>query len=355
MRGGADLSLLGRTYLKEVVQRDTRVKYNDAKGAVLLVNARVNPVPDIAKWLDLAPGSAVIDRGGVAAASVRSRDLEKLIAADGTIPLARLASLVKGFERLDAPKPTMFTYPWDVLECNGAAINAAAGTSRKKLLVSAEAEVEEFVSFDLRDGPVIVADKARIEAFSRVSGPCYIGKETTVQSALIRGGTTIGEGCKVGGEVASSVIYPHTNKAHLGYLGHSIVGEWVNIGAGAITSDLKNTYGNVRVVRRGKKVDTGLVKLGALVGDMAKVSIGSMLYSGKTLGVAARCAGVVDRDVPDFTSYDGTDGSSLKLELEPVLLAQERMKGRRRQALSSIEKKLIGRLYSSASKVLREH
>lgn len=344
------MSLLGRTYLKDVVQRDTGVKYNDAKGAALLVNARVNPLLDIAKLLDLAPGSAVIERGDVVAASVRSRDLEKLVAADGTIPRARLASLAKGFERLDVPEPTLFTYPWDVLECNGVAISAAAGASRKKLLVSADAEVEEFVSFDLRDGPVIVAEKARIEAFSRVSGPCYIGREAAVQSALIRGGTTIGEGCKVGGEVASSIIYPHSNKAHLGYLGHSIVGEWVNIGAGAVTSDLKNTYGNVRVVRGGKKVDTGLVKLGTLVGDMAKVSIGSMLYSGKTLGVAARCAGVVDRDVPDFTSYDGTDKSSLKLELEPVLRAQERMKGRRRQTLSIIEKKLIGRLYSNVSK-----
>jgi UDP-N-acetylglucosamine diphosphorylase/glucosamine-1-phosphate N-acetyltransferase len=346
--GTEDLLLLGRRHLKEVVQLRTKLKYNDAKGPLLLVNARVNPLTGLKRWVSLASGSAVMDRGDVAVAAIRSPDLEKVVTPDGTLSRARLGALVKGFERIESSAPLLFSYPWDLLEANGEAISAAAKGAPKKLALSADAEVEKFVSFDVSGGPVIVEDGARIEAFSRISGPCYIGRGATVQSALVRGGTTLGEGSKVGGEVANSIVYRRSNKAHFGYLGHSIVGEWVNIGAGAVTSDLKNTYGTVKAMRGREKVDTGLVKLGTMVGDMAKISIGSMIYGGRTLGVGAWCSGVVDADVPDFTSYTGGDKTSTRLKLEPVLRAQVRMMARRNEVLTPQERKAIERLYSSA-------
>ena len=141
----------------------------------------------------------------------------------------------------------------------------------------------------------------------------------------MRGGTTIGENCRIGGEVENSIVYPHTNKAHLGYLGHSIVGEWVNLGAGSVTSDLKSTYGTVRVARGRGRVDTGLQKLGPMIADMAKVAIGALVYGGKSVGVSSHCAGRVDRDIPDFTSYDGHRDDSFELTLDSVIRTQSRM------------------------------
>lgn len=351
--GVARASLLGRSYLKDTVEQATGLDYNDPSGARLLVNARLNPLVEVRGWTSLPAGSAVFDRGEVAIASVRNGDLERLVAPDGTIPQSRLRSAAKGMERLEAPGRVLFTYPWEILESNGSAISAEVKKSQKRVTVSGDAQIEEFVTFDPSGGPIIVDEGARVESFSRLSGPCYVGKGASVLSALIRGGTTIGEGCKVGGEVAHSVLYGHTNKAHFGYLGHSLVGEWVNIGAGAVTSDLKNTYGSVRVVRQQEKVDTGLTKLGTMVGDMARVSIGSMLYGGKTVGVAARCAGMVDRDVPDFTSYDGADRTISRLELAPVLVGQERMMSRRERSLSTPQKAMLKHLYSVAFRSAR--
>ena len=347
------VSLLGRNYLKDTVEEATRLDYNASTGAQLLVNARLNPLLDVKAWTTLPPGSAVFDRGEVAIASVRTPDLERLVSLDGTIAQSRLKTVTKGMERLEAPQPLLFTHPWELLESNGTAIWAEVKKSQNRVVISEGAQVEEFVTFDPTGGPIIIDEGARVESFSRLSGPCYVGKGASVLSGLIRGGTTIGEGCKVGGEVAHSVLYGHTNKAHLGYLGHSLVGEWVNIGAGAVTSDLKNTYGTIRVVRGQDKVDTGLVKLGAMVGDMARVSIGSMLYGGKTVGVAARCAGVVDRDVPDFTSYDGAERTTSRLDLAPVLIGQGRMMSRRERSLSTAQKAMLKHLYSEAFRSAR--
>jgi len=164
----------------------------------------------------------------------------------------------------------------------------------------------------------------------------------------VRGGTTIGEDCRIGGEVDHSIVYPHTNKAHFGYLGHSIVGEWVNMGAGSATSDMKNTYGTVRVQRLSGRVDSGLQKLGPMIGDMAKTSIGSMIYGGKTVGISTHCAGLVDRDLPDFTSYDGWKGKSFALTLPSVTRSLKRMMERRGVRLTPSRKALIERLYAES-------
>jgi UDP-N-acetylglucosamine diphosphorylase / glucose-1-phosphate thymidylyltransferase / UDP-N-acetylgalactosamine diphosphorylase / glucosamine-1-phosphate N-acetyltransferase / galactosamine-1-phosphate N-acetyltransferase len=331
-----------------VARDETGLDYNDPdSGPLLLINSRANPMRWNTKWSELPPGSAVLEGEQLVAASMRKETLTRHVSEDGVLARDEISRLVKGSERLTAEGDSvLFNYPWDVLEANAGAIVAEGnGARKKKVVVSPRAEVEEPVVFDTRDGPVIVEGKARLEAFSRISGPCYISSEVIVHSALIRAGTTIGLGCKVGGEVASSIVYRRSNKAHLGYLGHSIVGEWVNIGAGAVTSDLKNTYGNVRAMRGSKKIDTGLVKLGCMIGDLAKISIGSMIYGGKSLGVASRCSGIVDSDIPSFTNYDGKSSTATRLGLDPILVSQARMKARRGESLASAEKQMLTYVY----------
>jgi UDP-N-acetylglucosamine diphosphorylase/glucosamine-1-phosphate N-acetyltransferase len=343
----SELSLVGRGYLEGLARERTGLRYNDIEGAVLLINARLNPLTLTEKFAKVKPGSVVIDRGKVAVAAMRSADVKKATESDGTVSQKKLLQASKSLDRLESEDILLFDYPWDFLGANGRAIEWAAGRAEKRLLIRPGAEVEDFVSFDTSEGPVIVDEGATIEAFSRISGPCYIGKGSIIRSALVRSGTTVAEGCRLGGEVDNSIVYRRTNKAHFGFLGHSIVGEWVNIGAAAVTSDLKNTYGSVRVMRGADRVDTGLLKLGAMVGDMAKVSIGCMIYCGKTLGVAARCEGLVENDVPDFANY--SKSSLSRLDLAQVIKTQQRVKSRRREDLTSEERRVIEHVYAHSS------
>jgi len=118
------------------------------------------------------------------------------------------------------------------------------------------------VYIDVRKGQVYIGENTRVQAGARIEGPTYIGKDAiNVGGAQIREGSNVGDVCRVGGELEESVIHGYTNKYHFGFIGHAYVGEWVNLGAGTTNSDLKDTYGNVRVNIRGKRVDTGSKKL----------------------------------------------------------------------------------------------
>ena len=149
-------------------------------------------------------------------------------------------------------------------------------------------------------------------------------------SVRVSGGVYIGEKCRIGGEIDSSVILSYTNKYHFSYIGHSYVGSWVNIGAGAVTSDLKNTYGIVRMTVRGEKISTGMIKVGAFIGDHVKISIGSMLYTGRKVGTAAHIGGHILQDVPPFTFYANTLGMEVtELKVEKIIEIYRKMCNRR--------------------------
>ena len=348
-RVDGDLSLLGRDYLAKTVGEETGLPYNERPdGKSLILSARLNPMVNIEAITAGKSEFALVDRGEVAVAVMGAKALARATATGGCLSQNKLLSAAKGMERLETSDPVLFRYPWEMMAANGRAlVGEIPVKGASKLFISPEAEVEEFVSFDPSAGPITIAEGTKVESFSRVSGPCYIGRGTVLRSARVRGGTTVAEGCRIGGELDSCIVYPHTNKAHQGFVGHSIVGEWVNVGAGATTSDLKNTYGTVKVQRQSDRVDSGLQKLGALVGDMAKISIGTMLYCGVTVGVAAHCAGLVDRDVPDFTSRPERGTKPFTLTLESVIETQQRMMKRREMVLSPKKRLLIERLYRS--------
>jgi len=224
---------------------------------------------------------------------------------------------------------------------DGVSVKGAPSNVR----ISDSAELEGLVSIDARLGPVIIDERATIESLSVLSGPCYVGRGSRVRSALIRGGTSIFENCRVGGEVENSIVMSFSNKTHLGYLGDSVVGEWVNLGAGSTVSNLKNTYGSIRTEIGGRQVDTGMIKYGAVIGDMAKVSIGALIYSGKKVGVGSHVSGLAARDVPSFTYSDGTARGMIELTLDSVIETQRRMMERRGRTLGKVEEELIKRVF----------
>src|SRR5262249_10523639 len=116
-----------------------------------------------------------------------------------------------------------------------------------RLLIDPSARIDPMVMADTTHGPVVIGPRAKVTAFTRLEGPCAIGEGSHVLGAHIRTGTSIGPYCRIGGEVECSIVHGFTNKYHDGFLGHSYVGEWVNLGAGTITGDLRTDYEPIAV------------------------------------------------------------------------------------------------------------
>lgn len=178
--------------------------------------------------------------------------------------------------------------------------------SETQLSVSPLADVEPFVVLDTRPGPISIEDGARIKSFTRIEGPCHIGRETHVFRGQLTAGTTIGPVCRVGGEVENTIMHGYANKYHVGFLGHSYICPWVNIGAQSGTSDLKFDYSNVRVPLDGDLVETNRKKVGSFIGDHTKTAVNSLFDTGTAIGVMAMVlpdGDLIPRHVPSFSRY----------------------------------------------------
>jgi len=190
-----------------------------------------------------------------------------------------------------------------------------------------------------------------VHAGSRITGPTYIGDRTIITSGLIREGCSVGHVCRVGGELEETIVHGYTNKYHTGFIGHAYIGEWVNLGAATTNSDLKNTYGTVQVATGGKKVDTGQKKIGCFIGDHAKTSIGTQIYTGRKIGVASHVHGFITEDVPSFTLWAKSLGAkSVELELESAIRTHERVLSRRDMKQTKEDVELLKKLFEITAK-----
>lgn len=181
------------------------------------------------------------------------------------------------------------------------------------LTVEDGATVEPYVVFDATAGPIVVRRGARVSAFTRVVGPCYIGEHASLQGDRVAS-CAIGEHAKIRGEMSMSVVLGHANKGHTGFIGHSYLGRWVNLGAGTTTSNLKNTYGPVQLWTPEGFRDTGQQFLGTFFGDHVKTGIGTMLTTGTVLGAGASVFGTRIHpkwvppfawgEAPEYATYD---------------------------------------------------
>ena len=140
--------------------------------------------------------------------------------------------------------------------------------------------------FDTTGGPVVLESGVEVKAPARLEGPLWVGANTRLLGGPIRG-SAIGPWSVARGELATTVFLGYANKSHDGFVGHSVLGRWVNLGAGTITSNLKNTYGPVRLDIAGATLETGHMFLGSLIGDHAKTAIGTLLGTGTVVGAGA--------------------------------------------------------------------
>jgi UDP-N-acetylglucosamine diphosphorylase/glucosamine-1-phosphate N-acetyltransferase len=208
------------------------------------------------------------------------------------------------------------------------------------------AQVDPAVVLDTRDGPIHLGPGVVVRAFTHLRGPAWMGNGTALLGGTIEA-LSAGPGCKLRGEISESVILGYTNKAHDGYLGHSLVGRWVNLGAFTTNSDLKNNYGRVRVATEDGEVDSGLLKVGAFLGDHAKTGIGSRLGAGTSVGAGSNLfgAGMAPKWVPPFAWWDGTSLEAYRLDA--FLATAEKAMARRGHSLTEGQRALFARLWTA--------
>lgn len=226
----------------------------------------------------------------------------------------------------------LIRYHQQILAANLAERIAADGLRQTAdgVFLAPGATLAPHVITDTSAGPIVLEAGASVGPFSFLRGPVHLGAGARVlEHAALKDGVSAGHTTKIGGEVECSIIEPYSNKQHHGFLGHSYLGSWVNLGAGTCNSDLKNTYGMVNVEVRGQKVATGQQFVGAVLGDYAKTAINTAIFTGKFIGVCSLVYGFVTTNVPSFVNYARSFGQLSEAPLEVMISSQRRMFERR--------------------------
>jgi len=240
----------------------------------------------------------------------------------------------------------MIEYPWDLVNRNADQLrfdfrqysrptgfdrpNSALMGSQSEVSIPDSAIIDPFVVLDARHGPISIDPGAHIQAFTRIEGPCHIGGESRLFRAHISGGSTIGPVCRVGGEIEESILHGFVNKYHNGFIGHSYVCPWVNLGAMTSNSDLKSDYSTVSVPLTGEMIDTGARKVGSFIGDHSKTAIDSMFNTGSSIGVMAMVlpsGQLLPKHIPSFSRIlrgQLADGWGIDRSIETARTAMSR-------------------------------
>jgi UDP-N-acetylglucosamine diphosphorylase/glucosamine-1-phosphate N-acetyltransferase len=205
-----------------------------------------------------------------------------------------------------------------------------------------DVKVAPGVVLDASKGPILLSTGAEIGANCVIEGPCHIGPYARVTPlSMIRPGTSIGAWCRIGGEVTNSIIHDFSNKSHDGFVGDSCVGDWVNMGAGTTTSNLKGTYGLIKMQLGAKEILSDRVLLGCVIGDHVKTATGTQLSAGGYVGTASVLAITArsPRYVPSFSFW--TDDSRQHMSVDKSLDIANRMQARRSRTASDIDRAIM--------------
>jgi UDP-N-acetylglucosamine diphosphorylase/glucosamine-1-phosphate N-acetyltransferase len=181
---------------------------------------------------------------------------------------------------------------------------------KDNIFIGANTVIKPGVVLDASDGPIYIGENSIIYPNSVIMGPVFIGHSTLVKSLTkIYENVSIGDVCKVGGEIEDSIIMSYTNKQHEGFLGHAYLGSWINIGADTNCSDLRNNYGFVKTHVNGRDLNTNTQFLGLIMGDHSKTGINTMFNTGTTVGFSCNIfgSGFPAKYLPSF-SWGGSDG-----------------------------------------------
>ncbi|MEQ1825340.1 MAG: putative sugar nucleotidyl transferase [Pirellula sp.] len=347
--------------LRSLDELSTTVQPTERK-VNLLLNARVAPTRKNFEQIELLyraacqPGagstpSVIWDREHIAAVVNPPWTVEKLFDL-GYLGVEEWLEKSKSFGLIDCELNTIGV-PHELIACNMASIRdnlewrielsvPHADANHKRivtseltqlkdgLFVAKGASIGEYVLTDTRKGPIIIDQDAQVGPYTLLRGPIYIGpKARILEHSAIKDAVSLSHTTKIGGEVEASVVEPYTNKQHHGFLGHSYLGSWINLGAGTCNSDLKNTYGPINMEYGYGKAQTNLQFLGCIMGDYSKTAINTGIFTGKVIGVCSMMYGFVTSNVPSFVNYARLFGQIASLPPEVMVSTQQRMFARR--------------------------
>jgi UDP-N-acetylglucosamine diphosphorylase/glucosamine-1-phosphate N-acetyltransferase len=359
------ISLHCRSYLADLVrQQNPNLSVNEIKGkSCLFINGRVIVDSKFASHVSTDIDTLFVKGETIVAARVSGSKLEQLKnKLNDLYTFSNFNELLK--KEVEA---RVINYPWDLIANNGEQLindfnlltsnvdgsrikgNVYSGAhllNEKEIFIDEGAKIKPGAVLDAESGPIYIGKDAKIFPNAVIEGPAFIGEKTAIKiGAKIYENTSIGEVCKVGGEVEESIIHSYSNKQHDGFLGHANLGMWVNLGADTNNSDLKNNYGSVKVVINGEQVDSGSMFVGLTMGDHSKSSINTMFNTGTVVGVSSNVfgAGFPQKYIPSF-SWGGAE-SMTTYDVERALDVAKRVMNRRKIKLTEVEAKVFKHIF----------
>lgn len=322
-------------------------------------------LPDKAMALEasqLRPGDALRDSGGVWAYRGRLRDFESLSPDAGRESAndSRRISYVFDIFRMNASE-IVSDYTWLTRDRTGIAPDPSdviIGDARPANGISAlfiePGAVVEGAVLNLKDGPIYIGAGAHVMEGACLRGPLAVCDDAKIRmGAKIYGGSTFGPYCKVGGEIDNTVMFGFSNKAHDGYLGNAVIGEWCNIGAGTNSSNLKNDYSKIRIWNYASQrfMRTDLQFCGLIMGDHSKAGINCMFNTATVVGVGVNFhgAGFPRQFIPSFQNGSPEAGFS-DISIDTFMQVASRVMGRRGLELTDTDRRIFEHIHQSASR-----
>ena len=318
----------------------------------LMISARIAPTRSnyrsLQRLIALADDprggtSIVLDRGQIVAV-VRPTCTLRQLAAWSLEDVGEWLEGASTYTDISAQAPlTSFQAPHEVVATNMEAIaenlawrieqgvqNDSLKQREDGVFLAANASIGQYTLTDTSKGPIVIESGAQVGPYTLLRGPLYIGpKSKILEHSAIKDAVSLGHTTKIGGEVEASIVEPYSNKQHHGFLGHSYLGSWINLGAGTCNSDLKNTYGTVNMEYPFGRAATNMQFLGCIMGDYSKTAINTGIFTGKVIGVCSMMYGFVTSNVPSYVNYARLFGQLASLPPEVMVSTQQRMFARR--------------------------
>ncbi|MDO5582053.1 MAG: putative sugar nucleotidyl transferase [Planctomycetia bacterium] len=350
---GGNIEPIVRPHLKKIVQElipnSWSPEKGKRKGPLLIINARTVPyaamLPIWKEMLKFAERGMILRSGNeVLAACIGEKEMSRL--PNQEIGTAQLLGLLEDIQLSTVEQKfdiDTIQAPSDVIRHHLLAID---GNIEYRLTNGNYREImdgvfvpdddfpspvigEHFIS-NTKNGPILIEAGVNIGPFCYFHGPVHIGRKSKViEHSAIKDKVAISKVCKIGGEVEASTVEPYTNKQHHGFLGHSYLGSWVNLGAGTCNSDLKNSYNEVSLETPYGRFPSGMQFLGCVIGDYSKTAINTSIFTGKTIGSCSMVYGFVTTAVPSFVNYARSFGQVTEIPAEVMIQTQSRMFARR--------------------------
>ena len=322
--GNPDYTLHCRNYLQDITKRNNRGKKVNQlpEEDCLFINGRVVGNNNLKEAFDITnkKKKVFISNNQLAAVFVPQSDMNNINNLKNEL---FDLSFFKDYEKNEVDV-LMVNYIWDLININGeelikdfelrlsthSGLNYLNEVSDNvhlinddQIFVEENVTIKPGVVLDASGGPIYIEKNSKIFPNAVIEGPFFLGESSIVKTgAALYSNTSIGKVCKIGGEIEQSIFMPYSNKQHSGFLGHSYLGSWVNLGADTNNSDLKNNYSKIKVSLSSQEVDTGLQFLGLMIGDHSKSAINTMFNTGTVVGFSSNVfgAGFPDKYIPSF-------------------------------------------------------